>query len=112
MDHEDIGKYELSGYCAVLGSQFELAKNLYSLPGQARLKEHSLPFFAFMKTAISTNQGKRGILGSQNNKHMVLLSTKTVDASFPQSGDISLSLTILKRELLKGGEPAIDISIN
>jgi hypothetical protein len=76
------------------------------------LKEHSLPFLAFMKTAISTNQGKRGILGSQNNKHMVLLSTKTVDASFPQSGDISLSLTILKRELLKGGEPAIDISIN
>ena len=76
------------------------------------LKEHSLPFLAFMKTAISTNQAKRCILGSQNNKHMVLLTMKPVDGSFPRSGGISLSLTILKRELLKGGEPAIDISIN
>jgi hypothetical protein len=65
-----------------------------------------------MTTARSTNQGKRGILGSQNNKHMVLLSPKPVDGSFPKSGDISLYLTILKREVLKGGEPAIGISIN
>jgi hypothetical protein len=65
-----------------------------------------------MTTAISTNQGKRGILGSQNNKHMVLLSRKPVDASFPKSGEISLSLTILKRELLKFGEPAICISLH
>jgi len=65
-----------------------------------------------MTTAISTNQGKRGILGSKKNKHLVLLSTKPVDGSFQKSGDISLSLTILKGELLKCGEPAIGISIN
>jgi hypothetical protein len=65
-----------------------------------------------MTTAISTNQVKRGILGSKKNKHRVLLSTKPVDGSFPKSGDISLSLTVLKRELLKCGEPAICISIN
>jgi hypothetical protein len=65
-----------------------------------------------MTTAISTNQGKRGSLGSQNNKHMVLLRTKPVDGSFLKSCNISLSLTILKWELLKCGEPAIGISIN
>ena len=65
-----------------------------------------------MTTAISTNQGKRGVLGSQNNKHMVLLSKKPVDGTFPKSGDISIYLTILKREILKSGEPAICISIN
>jgi putative transposase len=36
MEHKDIGKYELSPYCAVLGSQFELAKNLNSRAGEAR----------------------------------------------------------------------------
>jgi hypothetical protein len=65
-----------------------------------------------MTTARSTNQGKRGILGSKKNKNMVQLSTKPVDGSFPKSGDISLSLTILKRKLLKCGEPAICISIH
>jgi hypothetical protein len=47
-----------------------------------------------MTTAISTNQGKRGILGSQNNKHMVLLSIKPVEGSFPKCGNISLYLTV------------------
>jgi hypothetical protein len=75
-------------------------------------KEQSLSFLAFMTTARSTNQGKRGILGSHNNKHMVLLSTKPVDGSFPKSGDKSLFVTLLKRKLLKCGEPAIGISIN
>lgn len=36
MEHKDIGKYELSAYCAVLDSQFELAKNLNFLAGKAR----------------------------------------------------------------------------
>jgi len=36
MDNKDVGKYELSAYWAVLASQFELAKNLNSLAGQAR----------------------------------------------------------------------------
>jgi putative transposase len=35
MDKKDIGKYELSAYWAVLASQFEFAKNLNSLAGQA-----------------------------------------------------------------------------
>jgi putative transposase len=36
MDNKDIGKYELSEYCAVLASQFELAKNLNSMAGKTR----------------------------------------------------------------------------
>ena len=93
-------------------ANFSLLKT--SILWQTKLgqKDRDLSFLAFMTTAISTNQGKRGILDSQNHKHMVLLSTKPVDGSFPKSGDISLSLTILKREVLKGGEPAIYISIN
>ena len=35
MDNKDIGKYELSAYCAVLASQVEFAKNLNSMVGQA-----------------------------------------------------------------------------
>jgi hypothetical protein len=41
-----------------------------------------------------------------------MLVYETSGGKLPNSGDISLSLTILKRELLKGGEPAIGISIN
>jgi hypothetical protein len=112
LDHKDIGKYELSAYCAVLTANLSWLTT--SILGQVKLglKEHGLPFLAFMTTARSTNQGKRGILGSQNNKHMVLLSRKPVDGSFPKCGNISLYLRILKRQLLKGGEPAIGISIN
>ena len=33
MDNKDIGKYELSTYCAVLASQLEFAKNLNSMVG-------------------------------------------------------------------------------
>lgn len=36
MDNKNLGKYELSAYCAVLASQFELGKNLNSMAGQAR----------------------------------------------------------------------------
>ena len=36
MDNHDIGKYELSAYCAVLASQLDFAKNLNSMAGQAR----------------------------------------------------------------------------
>jgi putative transposase len=36
MDNQDIGKYELSAYCAVLASQLDFAKNLNSMAGQAR----------------------------------------------------------------------------
>ena len=36
MDNQDIGKYELSAYCAVLASQLDFAKNLNSMADQAR----------------------------------------------------------------------------
>ena len=36
MDNKNIGKYELSAYCAVLASPFKFAKNLDSMVGQAR----------------------------------------------------------------------------
>ena len=36
LDNKNIGKYELSAYCAVLAGQFYFAKNLDSMAGQAR----------------------------------------------------------------------------
>jgi putative transposase len=36
MDNQEIGKYELSAYWAVLASQLDFAKNLNSMAGQAR----------------------------------------------------------------------------
>ncbi len=36
MDNQDIGKYELSAYWAVMASQLDFAKNLNSMAGQAR----------------------------------------------------------------------------
>jgi len=36
MDNKNIGKYDLSAYCAVLASLFELAKNLNYLASKAR----------------------------------------------------------------------------
>jgi putative transposase len=35
MDNKDIGRYELSAYCAVLAEQFDFAKNLNSMARQA-----------------------------------------------------------------------------
>lgn len=97
MDNKNIGKYELSAYCAVLASQFELAKNLNSMAGQARAERAGSAISRFYDNCNKDKPRKRGILGSKKNKHMVLLSTKPVDGSFPKSGDISLYLRILKR---------------
>jgi hypothetical protein len=88
LHNKDIDKYELSAYCAVLTANLSWLTTSILGPLKLGLKEHGLPFLAFMTTAISTNQGKRGILGSQNNKHMVLLSTKPVEESFLKIGDI------------------------
>jgi putative transposase len=94
MDNKDIGKYELSAYWAVLASQLEFAKNLNSMAGQARTERAWSVISGFYDNCKKHKPGKRGILGSKKNKHMVLLSTKPVDGSFPKSGDISLSLTV------------------
>jgi putative transposase len=69
MDNKDIGKYELSAYCAVLASQLEFAKNLNSMAGQARTERAWSVISGFYDNCKKHKPGKRGILGSKNNKH-------------------------------------------
>ena len=69
MGNKDIGKYELSAYCAVLASQLEFAKNLNSMAGQARTERAWSVISGFYENCKKHKPGKRGILGSKNNKH-------------------------------------------
>lgn len=60
MDNKDIGKYELSAYCAVLASQFEFAKNLNSMPGQARAERAWSAISSFYDNSKKNQPGKKG----------------------------------------------------
>jgi len=59
MDKKDIGKYELSAYCAVL-VQFELAKNLNSMAGQARAERAGSVISRFYDNCNKHKPGKEG----------------------------------------------------
>jgi putative transposase len=58
MENKDIGKYELSAYCAVLASQFELAKNLNSMAGQARAERTGSAISRFYDNCNKHKPGK------------------------------------------------------
>jgi len=60
MDNKNIGKYELSAYCAVLASQFELAKNLNSMAGQARAERAESAISCFYDNCNKHKLGKDG----------------------------------------------------
>ena len=60
MENKDIGKYELSAYCAVLASQFELAKNLNSMAGQARTERARSVISGFYDNCKKHKPRKKG----------------------------------------------------
>jgi putative transposase len=60
IDNTNIGKYELSAYCAVLASQFELAKNLNSMAGQARAERAGSAISRFYDNCNKDKPGKEG----------------------------------------------------
>jgi putative transposase len=60
MDNKDIGKYELSAYWAVLASQFEFAKNLNSLAGQARAERAWSVISSFYDNCNKHKPSKKG----------------------------------------------------
>jgi putative transposase len=62
MENKDIGKYELSAYWAVLASQFELAKNLNYLAGQARDERARSVISRFYDNCKKHKPGKKGYL--------------------------------------------------
>lgn len=60
MDHKNIAKYELSAYCAVLVSKFELIKNLNSMAGQARAERAWSAISRFYDNCNKHKPGKEG----------------------------------------------------
>jgi len=59
MDNKDIGKYELSVYCAVLASQFEFATNLNSMAGQTRAERAWSAISRFYDNCKKNKPGKK-----------------------------------------------------
>lgn len=60
MDNKDIGRYELSAYCAVLAQQFEFAKNLNSMARQASAERAWSAISRFYDNCKKSNPGKNG----------------------------------------------------
>lgn len=60
MDNKDIGKQELSANCAVQASQFEFAKNLTSMAGQARAERSRSVLSRFYDNCNKHKLGKEG----------------------------------------------------
>ena len=60
MDNKDIGRYELSAYCAVLAQQFEFAKNLNSMARQASAERAWSAIARFYDNCKKNKPGKKG----------------------------------------------------
>lgn len=60
MDNKDIGRYELSAYCAVLAQQFEFAKNLNSMARQASAERAWSAIARFFDNCKKKKPGKKG----------------------------------------------------
>ncbi|RAM51536.1 MAG: transposase [Hapalosiphonaceae cyanobacterium JJU2] len=60
MDNKDIGRYELSAYCAVLAQQFEFAKNLNSMARQASAERAWSSITRFYDNCKKNKPGKKG----------------------------------------------------
>ncbi|GET42846.1 transposase [Microseira wollei NIES-4236] len=60
MDNFDIGRYELSAYCAVLAQQFEFAKNLNSMARQASAERAWSAIARFYDNCKKNKPGKKG----------------------------------------------------
>ncbi|MGJ5674285.1 MAG: RNA-guided endonuclease InsQ/TnpB family protein [Nostochopsis sp.] len=60
MDNKDVGRYELSAYCAVLAQQFEFAKNLNSMARQASAERAWSSIARFYDNCKKNKPGKKG----------------------------------------------------
>ncbi len=99
MDNRDIGRYDLSAYCAVLAKEFDWANKLNSMARQASAIEHGRQLPDSLITARKISQEKKDIQNSKSIKHMVLLNTKQRDGSFLSVAGISLSPMVLMQVL-------------
>ena len=60
MDNRDIGRYELSAYCAVLAKEFEWANNLNSMARQASAERAWSAISRFYDNCKKNKPGKKG----------------------------------------------------
>src|SRR3712207_954250 len=60
MDNRDIGRYELSAYCAVLAREFEWANNLNSMARQASAERAWSAISRFYDNCKKKVPGKKG----------------------------------------------------
>lgn len=60
MDNKDIGRYELSAYCAVLAQEFEFAKKLNSMARQASAERAWSAIARFYDNCNKNKPGKKG----------------------------------------------------
>ncbi len=60
MDNKDIGRYELSAYCAVLAKEFEWANNLNSMARQASAERAWSAISRFYDACKKNKPGKKG----------------------------------------------------
>jgi putative transposase len=60
MDNQDIDKYDLSAYCAVLAKEFEFAKNLNSMARQASAQRAWAAISRFYHNCQQKTPGKKG----------------------------------------------------
>jgi putative transposase len=60
MDNKDIGRYELSAYCAVLAKEFEWANNLNSMARQASAERAWSAIARFYDNCKKNKPGKKG----------------------------------------------------
>ncbi len=60
MDNRDIGRYELSAYCAVLAREFEWANNLNSMARQASAERAWSAISRFYDNCKKKIPGKKG----------------------------------------------------
>jgi len=60
MDNRDIGRYELSAYCAVLAKEFEWADNLNSMARQASAERAWSAISRFYDNCKKNKPGKKG----------------------------------------------------
>jgi putative transposase len=89
MDNRDIGRYELSAYCAVLAREFEWANNLNSMARQASAERAWSAIARFYDNCKRKYQARKDTRASRKNRHMAALNIRPVAGSFPKIDDVS-----------------------
>lgn len=112
MDNQNIGRYDLSAYCAVLAANenFPFVAKLNSMARQASAERAWSAIARFLTIASKTKPGRKVIHALKKNRRMGVLSIKLAAGSLVVTVVMSLLATDLKQELSNSGELVTCIS--